>query len=435
MKLKNQLYVIAVYISLICCVLTFCVKPVQAIAYSDNEVGILLQVNTPVMMVNNQEKEIDPGRATAPVIQNGRTLVPIRAIMESFGGSVDWDNESRTVTLGYRDDTIKLTIDSTSAYINDKHETLDVPPQIIGGRTMLPIRFVAEGFDFDVLWIAEYSCIAISNYHAADSIVVPEAWKSDIMDPSLRIHFIDVGQGDSIFFELPDGETLLIDAGPSTGIVNNYIKNLGYSSITYVVATHPDADHISGMPEILNSFPVNKFYMPEKEHTTKIFESMLNAVAANGCDAIYARAGNSIIQTDTLSIQFISPAKSYSDNNNASAVVRLTYKNNSFLFMGDAEVSAEKDILNAGYDVSADVIKIAHHGSNTSTSDLFIKEVNPKYAVISVGSNNRYGHPTSNVLSILTANNVEVYRTDEVGTIVFICDGNTYSSNREDLCD
>lgn len=430
MKLKNRVSVFVIYISLICCALTICANPIQAIASADNEVGILLQIDTPTMMVNNAERDIDPGRETAPVIQNGRTLVPIRAIMESFGGTVGWDNDTRTVTLDYRNDTIKLTIDSTLAYINDNPEILDVPPQIIDGRTMLPIRFVAEGFDFDVLWIADYSCIAISNYHAADSIVVPEAWKIGIMDSALKIHFIDVGQGDSIFSELPNGETLLIDAGPSKGIVNNYIKNLGYSSITYVVATHPDADHISGMPEILNSFPVNKFYMPEKEHTTKIFESMLNAVAANGCDAIYARAGNSIVQTDSLSIQFISPTKSYSDNNNASAVVKLTYKNNSFLFMGDAEVSAENDILNAGYDVSADVIKVGHHGSRSSTSDLFIKKVGPKYAVISVGKNNKYGHPTNEVLTVLFANNVDVYRTDELGTIIFTCDGNTYTIDK-----
>lgn len=448
MRIKRFTAFVLVFVLAMCCSLTGCAAQETTTPDVAKEiianVDVLLQINNPSMMVNGKAEEIDPGNNTSPVVQNGRTLVPIRAIIEAFGGTVGWENDTQTVTLNYKDDCIKLTIDSTLAYINNSSEVLDVAPQIINGRTMLPIRFVAEGFNFDVLWIEDDSCIAITNHQAATTVKVPESWSNNrdtsssssetetaiVSEGSLKVHFIDVGQGDAIFVELPNKETMLIDAGPSSGIVNSYLNGLGYSKINYVVATHPDADHINGMPEVLNSFSVDKFYMPEKEHTTKIFESMLNAIANNGCDAIYAKAGNTIVEENNLNVKFVSPTKNYGDNNNASAVVKLCFGKNSFLFMGDAEISVEHDIMSAGYDVSADVLKVGHHGSDSSTSDAFVKKVNPKYAVISVGENNRYGHPTNSVLAILQNNNVDVYRTDEVGTIVFVCDGVSYSINK-----
>ena len=447
-KIKRAIIFTLVLVFSMCCSLTGCAAQdtngYDSINTTVSNVDVLLQIDNPSMMVNGSFEEIDPGNNTSPIVQNGRTLVPIRAIIEAFGGTVGWDNDTQTVTLNYKEDTIKLTIDSTLAYKNNESEILDVAPQIINGRTMLPIRFVAEGFKFDVLWIAENSCIAITNHQAANSLKVPEKWSkqenvtpkeetsgtSAVTEGALKVHFIDVGQGDSIFIELPNDETLLIDAGPSSGIVNKYLSSLGHTKINYIVATHPDADHINGMPEVLNSFSVDKFYMPEKEHTTKIFDSMLDAIENNGCDAIYAKAGNAIVEGTNLSVKFVSPTKNYGDNNNASAVVKLQFGNNSFLFMGDAEISVEHDIINAGYDISADVLKVGHHGSDSSTSDYFIKKVKPKYAVISAGKNNRYGHPTSGVLAILQNNNIDVYRTDEVGTIVFTCDGVSYSIDK-----
>ena len=243
----------------------------------------------------------------------------------------------------------------------------------------------------------------------------------------MKVHFVDVGQGDATFIELPNEETILIDGGPSKEVVADYIKNLGYNSVTYVIATHPDADHITGLPEVLNNFSVQKFYMPEKEHTTQIFEKMLDSIASNGCEAIYAFAGKSIIDTTNLKVSFVGPTKQYTDNNAASAVIKLVYNGNSFLFTGDADYTSEKDMITEGYNLTADVLKVGHHGSNTSTSEVFLKAVNPKIAVISVGASNSYGHPTQEVLALLNEYKLDIYRTDEVGTVIVECDGVNYT--------
>ncbi len=460
--MKKHFGILIVLLLVICYCLTACADASQETAAVDglsdeisisNEIELLLQINNPNMKVNSNEYEIDPGRGTVPIIKDGRTLVPIRAIIEAFGGTVNWDGSTQTVVLGYCDDTVTLSVGSTLAYVNDKSEILDVAPQIINGRTMLPIRFIAESFDFDVLWIGEYSCIAITNNNNSCGAAVPDEWKkadaivgeetsetsgikqendsaSIQISSELEVHFIDVGQGDSIFIELPNSETMLIDAGYSSTITTNYVKNLGYSKLNYVVATHPDADHITGMPTVLNSFEVGTFYMPEKEHTTKIFEQMLDALAANGCNAEYALAGKEILNSDELKLYFVGPTRIYGDNNNCSAVVKLEYKDVSFLFTGDAEHSAENDMIDAGYNLQADILKVGHHGSSSSTSETFLNAVNPKESILSVGKSNRYGHPTSEILNRLSAHNINIYRTDEAGTIIVKSDGNTYSIDK-----
>lgn len=403
---------------------------------------IFLQINNPYMYANGIEKEIDEGRGTTPILDNGRTLVPIRSIIEECGGTVDWNQDTQTVTLNYNSDEIKLIINSNIAYLNSKKSTLDVAPQVINGRTMLPIRFIAEGFNYDVRWDDTKSVITITNNAKISDTEIPSDWlisaATSIPDTTsqtaanrnLKVHFINVGQGDSTFIELPDNKTLLIDAGPSTGIVPNYIKSNGYNNIDYVIATHPDADHINGMPEVLDTFKIDTFYMPEKEHTTNIFNRMLDAVSNNGCAAEYAMAGKSIINSNDLKVYFVGPVKIYGDNNNCSAVVKLEYKQTSLLFTGDAEYSSESDMLEAGYDLTADILKIGHHGSSSSSSPEFIKAVSPKDAIISVGANNKYGHPTNEVLSILSNAGINIYRTDEVGTIVVTSDGNSYTIDK-----
>lgn len=415
--------------------ITSCAKPAEQPKINNlNNISLLMQINNPKMLINGTETDIDSGKNTSPIIDNNRTLVPIRAIIEAFGGSVNWIESSKTTQLNYRGSTIELVTNSKDAYINGTENTLDVPPKIIDGRTMLPIRFIAEGFNLDVAWNEAYSTIAISNNGSSSSIKIPSLWKNKKIAANtptaasnIKVHFIDVGQGDSAFAELPNGETMLIDAGPDPETASNYIQSLGYSAITYVIASHPDADHITGMPQVLKNFTVKKFYMPKKEHTTKIFEQMLNSIADNGCEAIYAEAGKIITETSDLSVTFAGPVKKYSDNNKISAVVKVKYKNNTFLFTGDADYTSEADMISSGFDLQADVLKIGHHGSASSTSENFLNAVNPKYAVISVGRDNNYNHPTQKVLSLLAEYGVEVYRTDESGTIIISGDGEAYT--------
>ena len=256
---------------------------------------------------------------------------------------------------------------------------------------------------------------------------------SEILSESLlKVHYINVGQGDSSFVELPTGETILIDAGiPSQGyVVTNYIKNLGYTEIDYVVATHPHNDHIGGLPTVLESFKVSKFYMPNKEHTSNIFMTMLTAVQSTGCKAVYAKSGLSVIDEDNLKVNFVAPVSSgYSDLNNYSAVLRISFGKSSFLFTGDAEDVVESELISSGQNIKADVLKVGHHGSGYSSTSAFLKKVNPKYAIISVGKNS-YGHPNVDAMTRIATAGAEVYRTDEVGTIIVTTDGNTYSLNK-----
>lgn len=239
----------------------------------------------------------------------------------------------------------------------------------------------------------------------------------------LIVHFLDVGQADSIFIELPNKETMLIDAGNNADdkFVVNYIKNLSYNKINYVVGTHPHEDHIGGLDTVINTFDIGNIYMPKVEHTTKTFEDVLLAVKNKNLKIKTGKVGVNIVNNGDLKIDIIAPVNDkYEDLNNYSAVVKITYKDNSFLFMGDAEKLSEDELT---ADVKADVIKIGHHGSYTSTSEEFLKRVSPTYAVISVGKDNDYGHPHKETIDLLNNSNVKVYRTDIAGTIVIKSDG------------
>lgn len=240
----------------------------------------------------------------------------------------------------------------------------------------------------------------------------------------IKIHYIDVGQGDSIFIELPNKKTMLIDVGESSKgkIVSSYISNLGYYRIDYVVGTHPHTDHIGGLAYIINSFDIGNIYMPKAISTSKTYENLLNTISQKGLKITTARAGVNIVNEEKLNINIIAPNREYSDLNNSSAVVKITYGNRKFLFMGDAETKSENDIIT---DVSADVIKVGHHGSDTSSGQSFVNKVNPKYAIIMVGNNNQYSHPYQIIIDRWINSGSKVYRTDINGNIIVISDGNS----------
>ena len=241
----------------------------------------------------------------------------------------------------------------------------------------------------------------------------------------LRVSFVDVGQGDSEFIELPNGETLLIDAGTNeTGAdVVNYIESLGYSSIDYVVGTHPHEDHIGGLDDVIRTFDVESVYMPKVTADTKTFEDVLDAVAEKGLSINTAKAGVSIVDGEDLSVKMLAPVlDEYDNTNDYSAVIKVVYGDTSFLFTGDAEEYAESLITG---DVDSDVLKVGHHGSSTSTGEAFLERVSPSYAVISCGLGNSYGHPHTETIEKLGG--IPVFRTDEMGTIVATSDGSEIS--------
>lgn len=251
-----------------------------------------------------------------------------------------------------------------------------------------------------------------------------------ITEAALKVHFVDVGQGDCIFIELPEQKCMLIDCGEYeyAALVTDYIKNLGYASIDYVVATHPHTDHMGGMSQILSKFKIHNFYMPEAVHSTDEFNKMLDAVEKSGCNAEYASSGKNIFEYNDTKAEFLAPrGKSHIDLNNASAIVKLVYKDSSFIFMGDAEGTSEEKIIASGFDVRADVLKCGHHGSSSSTTERFLNRVNPKYAVITSGKGNSYGHPHIETIALLEHYGIECYRTDELGTVIISTDGKNYA--------
>ena len=239
----------------------------------------------------------------------------------------------------------------------------------------------------------------------------------------LKVHYLDVVQGDSIFVELPNNETMLIDAAESYQSENiiNYLKNLNYQKIDYVIGTHPHTDHIGGLKDIINTFEIGKIYMPKVVSTTKTYESLLMAIKDKNLKINTAKAGTSIIDTDTLKINILAPNNStYTELNNYSVVTKISYGSTKFLFMGDAEKLSENEIKE---NVTADVIKIGHHGSNTSSSIDFIKKVNAKYGIISVGLNNKYNLPKEETITNWENSGTKIYLTSTNGTIRASSDG------------
>lgn len=275
-----------------------------------------------------------------------------------------------------------------------------------------------------ILAAALTACSPTSAVSSSQSSTQAENEADKSADGSLmRVNYIDVGQGDSEFIELPNGKTMLIDAGPNEAgsKVVEYIKSLGYTSIDYVVATHPHEDHIGGMDDVINAFDIGDIYMPKVSADTKTYEDLLDAISAKNLIIYTAHAGVSVIGDDALSVNMLAPVSdSYDDLNNYSAVIRIVYGDTSFLFTGDAENISESEITD---DVKANVLKVGHHGSDTSTSDDFLARVNPSIAVISCGKDNKYGHPTESTVQKLKDKGVQVLRTDEVGTIVISTDG------------
>lgn len=246
----------------------------------------------------------------------------------------------------------------------------------------------------------------------------------------LKVHFIDVGQADSILVQ--DGTyNMLIDAGNNADAdtVVNYIKQQGVTKLDYLVGTHPHEDHIGGMDAVINAFDIGVIYMPQITSTTQTFKDVITAMAAKSLKATIPLPGSTFNIGDATCTVLAPNSSSYEDLNNYSIVVKLTHGNNSFMFDGDAEDVSENEMLTRGFDLSTTVLKVGHHGSDSSTTQTFLDKVNPKYAVISVGVGNDYGHPTKQTMDRLKAKNIPVYRTDQCGTIVATSDGTNITFN------
>ncbi|WP_425589403.1 ComEC/Rec2 family competence protein [Fictibacillus halophilus] len=245
----------------------------------------------------------------------------------------------------------------------------------------------------------------------------------------MKVHFIDVGQGDAIYIKAPEGEDIIIDAGNKGkgDEVVAYLKSQNVDDIEIMISTHPDADHIGGLDEVLEAYKVESVYAPKVSHTTQAYEDFLLAVKNEGLTIKTAKTGVAL-NVKGVSAKFVAPYKEYgTDLNNWSAVLHWTYNQNSFLFTGDAELGSEKDMIASNQLLKADVLKVSHHGAENGSSAEFLSLVKPKYSIISVGANNSYGHPTAGALNRLKAIGSSVYRTDQRGTITVKSNGTQLS--------
>lgn len=239
--------------------------------------------------------------------------------------------------------------------------------------------------------------------------------------PELKVHFINVGYGDAILVENGDS-FMLIDAGDAEHgpVVVEYLRSLGISKLDIVISTNANSEHIGGLYDIINSFSIDMFIMCPVENNTQTFKNVITAVQKKNIQITVPQARDEYFLNDAV-VKVMGPVTRYSDTNNSSVVVQLRYGNNSFMFASDCEAIAEENMLGSMIGFRSDVLKVGNHGNNTSTSDMFLKSVNPAYAVISVGQ--KEGEEISEVLSKLAGKGVQTFRTDKMGTIVCTSDG------------
>lgn len=247
---------------------------------------------------------------------------------------------------------------------------------------------------------------------------------------TLKVHYIDVGQGDAILLE-QGNHYMMIDGGTETSqnTLKTYLSNLGITNLDYVVGTHTHEDHIGSLDYIINSFKVGKVYFPKTTANTKCFSNFVKAVQNKNLTLTAPNVGDSFMLGNAKCTILAPNSSTYSSGNNYSIAIRVVFGNNSFLFTGDAETLSEKEILKNGQTLKSDVLKLGHHGSSTSTSQAFLNAVNPSIAVISVGVGNSYGHPNDSTINKLNKKNIETYRTDKSGTIIATSNGSKITFN------
>ena len=247
-------------------------------------------------------------------------------------------------------------------------------------------------------------------------------------DSYLLVSFLDVGQGDAVFIETPDGVQVLVDGGPDSSVLRELGEIMGVRdrTIDIIVGTHPDKDHIGGLVDVLARYEVGAIIKTENESDTNVATAYTAATEQEGAEIIYARRGQTFTlgASTTLQVLFPDTDPTAMESNTSSIVLQLTYGDIDFLLTGDSPKNIEEYLVLAeGEDLESEVLKVGHHGSRTSTSELFLDEVAPQYAVISAGRDNRYGHPHVEVTDMLFNKRVETLSTAELGSITFLSDG------------
>lgn len=401
-----------------------------------------------VILTNGYKGEADAmsvspvaARDGVPIILTDGNTIPFNgSSIESYvigGPSIMSDKlvqSTNSTRLGGLDrfETNKKVIEKF--YNNPKEFYLSKAYQLVDALTVSPLAkntpvvLVAENSNKSILNGAT-KLTALGGVDDVSLYQSAQATNGVFITQNMEVHFINVGQGDSTYIELGDGTDILIDGGESKygNTVVNYLKNLEKDiDLEYVIATHPDSDHVGGLQEVFKQLDVKNFYYPtDAPHDTQTWNNVLNLAKSEGCKVLDAKSGTTLNIGGAV-LKFVHPAIDYKDNNEDSVVTLLDYNNTEVLLTGDAESTTENDMVNQNLVGDVDVLKVGHHGSNTSTTQAFLNKIKPEHAVISVGENS-YGHPTSNILNRLINSGSKVWRTDKNGNVILTSNGYTYS--------
>ncbi|MBE6881126.1 MAG: MBL fold metallo-hydrolase [Ruminococcaceae bacterium] len=352
------------------------------------------------------------------------------------------DYKGRKQTQEKKDSSTKSRKDNGTKNIN---ETSKKKSKEIDNSEYTPYKKKAKislkGFLISFLIIALFLTLNQFLFHIPgvptwESVFAEEIPDFSIPTGEVQVHFIDVGQGDSTLI-VTEEKIVLIDSGETEydGVVKEYIKNLGITKIDIVIGTHPHSDHIGSMSKVVDGVDVSEIILPKMTKdmipATKCYNDLLESADKKEAKVRFVRAGERLKLSEGCIIDILAPVSDYDDLNNYSITCKLVHGENSFLFTGDIETSAEYDIVESGADLSVDVLKVPHHGSATSSSYKFLKEVRPTYAVFHVGSPNDYGHPNENIYDRYKEFGCKRYRTDVNGNIVFKSDGTKLSIETE----
>ena len=249
--------------------------------------------------------------------------------------------------------------------------------------------------------------------------------------PLLSIHMIDVGQGDSILIQTPNNFNILVDGGHenSSLIIKKFLKSKKVKNIDFIIATHPDTDHIGSLDDVIDKFNVSNVYLPNKETNSDSYYNLIHSCNKKNINPQYLSRGDIINLDDNIKLIVLNPSYTHTDNNSNSIVFKLEYNDKSFLFTGDATYENEMDIINNFNLEDIDFLKVSHHGSKNSSNQDFLDEVSPDVALISCGYDNQYGHPHKDTLLRLAKTDTKVYRTDKQGPLSFYSDVNTITTS------
>lgn len=246
--------------------------------------------------------------------------------------------------------------------------------------------------------------------------------------PGLKVDFFDVGQGNAVFIEAPNKNQVLIDGGPGSQILNKLGQEMAFfdRNINVVILTHPDADHLNGLIDVLKKYDVGEVIDPCINDSTAAYQEWLRLIEEKKIKRLCAQAGQNIKLGDNAEIAILYPfsslkGMSFKNTNDSSIVAKFIYGRSRIVLTGDAEEKTEYQLVSSSADLKAQILQVGHHGSKSSTSDNFLQAVNPEIAVIQVGLNNRYGHPAQQTLDRLKNINAKIFRTDLDGDIEFLC--------------